>query len=402
MQPHLTSPVGRRQPGVGEVLVVFLRLGLSSFGGPIAHLGYFRRELVERRGWLSEAAYADLIGLCQFLPGPASSQAGFAFGLMRAGPWGGLAAWAGFTLPSAVALAVLGVMVGGITGPIGAAAIHGLKLVAVPIVAQAVIGMARTLAPDLPRALMALAAAALMLGTTAPAMQLVAIAGGALAGLLLCRSQAAEARPPGGWIPSRRAGLLCLALFAAALVPALLLQGRAAHRLVAITADFYRAGALVFGGGHVVLPLLRASLVPRWIGDPAFLAGYGAAQAVPGPLFTFSAYVGAHVAGVPGAAVALIAIFAPGLLLVAAALPFHGRIRESARAQRALAGVNAAVVGILAAALYDPLWITAIASPIDVAIALAGLAALWRWRVPPLAVVLGTVAASLAAAVATP
>jgi chromate transporter len=383
-----------------EVLAAFLTLGLTSFGGPIAHIGYFRREIVERRKWLSEAAYAELVGLCQFLPGPTSSQTGFALGLMRAGPLGGLAAWIAFTLPSALLMLLFAYAADGLSGPIGAAAIHGLKLVAVPIVAQAVIGMARTLTPDATRAVIAIGAGLLILATGLPAMQLAVILLGAIAGLILCRVPEAAPDHAAGWIPSRRAGGICLALFTALLAVALLFASSGGTPLLALAAIFYRAGALVFGGGHVVLPLLHANLVPHWIDDRAFLAGYGFTQAMPGPLFTFSTYLGARVAGPEGAAIALVAIFLPGLLLVAGALPLRQTVAGDSRARRAISGVNAAVVGILAAALYDPLWKTGATSIFDAVIALAGLVLLLRWRVPPLLVVIFTTLACVTTALA--
>jgi chromate transporter len=373
-----------------------LKLGLTSFGGPIAHIGYFRREIVEHRRWLSEAAYAELIGLCQFLPGPASSQAGFALGLMRAGPLGGVAAWAAFTLPSAMVMVLFAYIANRLSGTIGASAIHGLKLVAVPIVAQAVIGMARTLTPDVPRAIIAMAAGLLVLLTGIPSMQIAAIVLGGIAGLIVCKAPTAALQRAAGWIPSRRAGGVCLSVFVVFLLAALLLASTIGNPMVALGAIFYRAGSLVFGGGHVVLPLLRASMVPHWIDDTSFLAGYGVTQAMPGPLFTFSAYLGARVAGVAGAAVALVTIFLPGLLLVSGVLPFHAAIQGDARTRRAIAGVNAAVVGILAAALYNPLWTTGVTSIFDIVFALASLLLLLRWRVPPLLVVVFTVLASIA------
>lgn len=385
-----------------EVFAAFLKLGLTSFGGPIAHIGYYRREIVERRRWLSDAAFADLVGLCQFLPGPGSSQTSFALGLMRAGPLGGLAAWIAFTLPSALLLIVFAYLASGVSGPVGTSAIHGLKLVAVPIVAQAVIGMARTLTPDVQRVAIALAVGMLVLLTAIPSMQIAGIVLGALGGLLACRPPATHARQPGGWIPSHRTGIACLVAFALLLIAALALGSSAPPPLVALAAIFYRTGSLVFGGGHVVLPLLRASMVPHWIDDPSFLTGYGAAQAVPGPLFTFSAYLGARVGGLAGAAVALVAIFLPGLLLVTGFLPLQASIRDNVLARRALAGVNAAVVGILAAALYNPLWTTGVRSLPDIVIALGGLVLLLRWRVPPLVVVIATMAASVAAALSFP
>lgn len=388
-------PPGSPKGTIAEVFAAFLKLGLASFGGPVAHLGYFRREFVERRRWLSETAFADLIGLCQFLPGPASSQTGFALGLMRAGPLGGLAAWAAFTLPSALLLLLFAIVAGRLTSPLGLSAIHGLKLVAIPIVAQAVLGMARTLTPDVRRAAIALGTGLLVSLVAVPAMQIVGIAAGGLAGIALCRGSRSSFAVAEGWLPGRRTGMVCLFLFVLLLVAALGFASDRHSVLIALPAIFFRAGALVFGGGHVVLPLLRASMVPNWIDDPSFLAGYGATQAAPGPLFTFAAYLGARVAGIGGAIIALVAIFLPGLLLVTGFLPVQAAIRSNAWAQRAFAGVNAAVVGILAATLYNPLWSTGVRSFGDAAIAAAGLALLLVWRVAPLFVVVATVAASI-------
>jgi chromate transporter len=379
------------------VFVAFLKLGLTSFGGPIAHIGYFRAEIVERRRWLSEAAFADIVGLCQFLPGPASSQAGFAVGLTRAGVAGGLAAWTAFTLPSVLLIVLFASVVNGVLGPTESSAMHGLKLVAITMVAQAVIGMARTLTPDVQRAAIAVAVAALMLAVGIPAFQIAAILIGAAAGLFFCRPLAGNAHAMTDWAPGKAAAIACVLVFAVLLVLALTLSAFATNPLVALAAIAYRAGSLVFGGGHVVLPLLRASMVPHWIDDQTFLAGYGAAQALPGPLFTFAAFLGFRVIGIAGAGVALIFIFLPGLLLVAAMLPLQRSIRDNLFARRALAGVNAAVVGILAAALYDPLLKKGVQAPFDIVIVLLGLILLMRWKVAPVVIVMLTVAASIAA-----
>ena len=381
-----------------------LRLGLTSFGGPIAHIGHFRREYVVRRGWLDEAAFADLVALCQSLPGPASSQLGVAIGTRRAGLAGGLAAWLGFTLPSAIALTVLGLLATGVDVS-GAGWVHGLKLAAVAIVAQAVYAMARTLATDLPRRLLAVAAAAVALAWATPFSQVAIIAAGAVIGWLVLtapdvpQTTASEAR-----VVSRRTGLIALAGFVVLLVGTPL--ARAADGQVAAMVEAYvRAGALVFGGGHVVLPLLDASVVgPGWVPESAFLAGYGAAQAVPGPLFTFAAYLGTVAEpepnGVLGAAIAIVAIFLPGVLLVIAALPFWDGLRARPAVRRALGGTNAAVVGLLAAALYSPVWTGSVTAPIDVVVAAAGLGLLLTGRVPPVVVVvLAAVAGQLLAVV---
>jgi chromate transporter len=375
-----------------EVLRVFLKLGLSSFGGPIAHLGYFRDEFVTRRRWLDEQAYADLVALCQFLPGPASSQVGFSIGLMRAGYAGALAAWTGFTLPSAIVLLLFAYGVGSLSGPVGGGLLHGLKLVAVAIVAQAVWGMARSLCPDRIRASIAAVAAVIILFSAASVAQIAAILLGAVAGLVLCR----EAPPAAGGhlaMPvSRMVGIAALTVFAMLLAAVLALAGRLPSQGFDLFAAFYRSGALVFGGGHVVLPLLREAFVaPGWIGDDAFLAGYGAAQAVPGPLFTFAAYLGALVTpephGLAGATIGLFGIFLPGLLILIGTLPFWDAFRSRAAAQAAMRGVNAAVVGLLGAALYNPVWTSSVKTSGDFALALISFALLMAWRAPPLVVV---------------
>jgi len=379
---------GRSTPR--EILFIFARLGLTCFGGPIAHIGYFRDAFVVRRRWLDERAYADLVALCQFLPGPASSQVGFSLGLLRGGYAGGLAAWLGFTLPSAVALVLFAYGAGALGGPTGAGLLHGLKLVAVAIVAQAVLGMARSLCPDRSRASIAVAALGLTIFVPGAPSQIGAITLGAAAGLLFCRDGAVSERDGTAAPVSRRMGLLFLGAF---LVLLALSLAPLHDGTLALFAAFYRSGALVFGGGHVVLPLLRdAVVVPGWVSDSTFLAGYGAAQAVPGPLFTFAAYLGA-VANVPpggaaGAAVALVAIFLPGLLALLGTLPFWHALRTRTGARAAMRGINAAVVGLLGAALYDPVWISAVRGPADFAVAVAGFVLLVVWRAPPLIVVL--------------
>jgi chromate transporter len=386
-----------------EVLAVFLKLGLSCFGGPIAHIGYFRDEFVTRKRWLDEQAYADLVALCQFLPGPASSQVGFSIGLMRAGYAGGLAAWTGFTLPSAIILLLFAYGAGSLGGPVGTGLLHGLKLVAVAIVAQAVWGMARSLCPDRERASIAAVAALIILFSPSSLAQIAAIVLGAIAGLLLCRDAPPAAGGHVAMPVSRAAGVLALTAFAVLLAAVLLLAGRMSSQGFDLFAAFYRSGALVFGGGHVVLPLLREAFVtPGWISDDAFLAGYGAAQAVPGPLFTFSAYLGAVVApephGLAGAVLGLFGIFLPGILILIGALPFWDAFRTRAGAQAAMRGVNAAVVGLLGAALYNPLWTTSVKAPGDFAIALVGFVLLVAWRAPPLVVVLVSACGGIALA----
>jgi len=385
-----------------EVLLVFLRLGVSCFGGPIAHIGYFRDEFVLRRHWINEQIYADLVGLCQFLPGPASSQVGFSIGLMRAGYRGGLAAWTGFTLPSAIALALFAYGAGEL-GPVGIGLLHGLKLVAVAIVAQAVWGMARTLCPDRERASIAVAAALIILFSASSVSQLAAILLGGVAGLWLCRTGPPSTTGHVTVPVSRTAGLAALLVFFLLLAGLPVLRGLANSQGIALFEAFYRSGALVFGGGHVVLPLLREAFVtPGWVSDDAFLAGYGAAQAVPGPLFTFAAYLGAIVSGSPhgltGAILGLIGIFLPGVLILMGTLPFWETFRKRAGAQAVMRGVNAAVVGLLGAALYNPVWASSVKTPGDFAIALVGFVLLTVWRAPPLVVVIVSALGGIAVA----
>ena len=377
----------------GEVFRAFLKLGVTSFGGPIAHLGYFHDELVRRRRWIGEAGYADLIALCQFLPGPASSQVGFSLGVLRGGGvLGGLAAWTAFTLPSALLLLAFAYGAAVFSGPLAAGLLHGLKLVAVAVVAQAVWGMARSLAPDRERASIALGAVLLVVFVGGSIGQIGAILLGGIAGLLLCRGTPASTMGHLAFPVSRRAGAMALALFAVLLVLPPLLAGVTGAQATAVFDAFYRSGALVFGGGHVVLPLLRAEVVdPGWVSADSFLAGYGAAQAVPGPLFTFAAYLGAVMGpapnGVAGAAIALAAVFLPGILLVYGTLPFWDAFRARPLAQAAMRGTNAAVVGILGAALYDPVWTSAILDRRDFALALIGFVLLTVWKAPPWGVV---------------
>jgi chromate transporter len=386
-----------------EVLRVFLRLGVTCFGGPIAHIGYFRAEFVLRRHWIDERSYADLVGLCQFLPGPASSQVGFSIGLMRAGYRGGLAAWTGFTLPSAIALVLFAYGAAELGGPVGIGLLHGLKLVAVAIVAQAVWGMARTLCPDRGRASIAVAAALIILFSASSVSQLAAILVGGLAGLWLCRTGPPTTTRHVTVPVSRTAGLVALSVFFLLLAGLPVLRGLANSQGLALFEAFYRSGALVFGGGHVVLPLLREAFVtPGWVGDDAFLAGYGAAQAVPGPLFTFAAYLGAVVTpsphGLTGAVLGLIGIFLPGVLVLVATLPFWETFRKRAGAQAVMRGVNAAVVGLLGAALYNPVWTSSVRTPGDFAIALVGFVLLTVWRAPPLVVVIVSALGGIAVA----
>lgn len=388
-----TMEISKGSPG--EVFRVFLKLGLTSFGGPIAHLGYYRDELVVKRKWIDETAYGDLVALCQFLPGPASSQVGFSLGLLRGGGLlGGLAAWLAFTAPSALILLAFALGAAAFTGPAAEGFLHGLKLVAVAVVAQAIWGMTRTLTPDRPRAGIALAAVVIAVLFADSCGQIAAIAIGAIAGLAFCRQAGMPAATKAklSFPVSRRSGIVALLLFAALFfVPPLIAKATGYQGIVLFDA-FYRSGALVFGGGHVVLPLLRAEVVaPGWVTNDMFLAGYGVAQAVPGPLFTFAAYLGAVVGpppnGVLGATIALGAILLPGLLLVYGMLPFWDGLRTRQSAQATMRGANAAVVGILGAALYNPVWTSAILAPRDFALALGGFLLLTVWKAPPWIVV---------------
>lgn len=397
------TTISARRGSPLEVLRIFLKLGLTCFGGPIAHIGYFRDEFVVRRKWVDEHAYADLVGLCQFLPGPASSQVGFSIGLMRAGYLGAFAAWIGFTLPSAAALVLFAYGAGALSGPVGTGLLHGLKLTAVAIVAQAVWGMARNLCPDRERASIAVVAALIILFSTASVAQIGAIVLGGLVGLWLCRSETPASSGHVEIPVSRTVGLITLGMFFVLLAGLPALRGLTESAGVALFDAFYRSGALVFGGGHVVLPLLREAFVtPGWLSDDAFLAGYGAAQAVPGPLFTFAAYLGTVVYpelhGLAGAALGLIGIFLPGILVLLGTLPFWDSFRKRAGAQAMMRGVNAAVVGVLGAALYDPVWTTTVHTAGDFGIALVGFVLLVAWRAPPFVVVAFSAAAGVATA----
>jgi chromate transporter len=391
---------------VGQVFRAFLQLGLTSFGGPIAHLGYFREAFVVRRQWLGERAYADLVALCQFLPGPASSQVGLSIGLATAGLPGALAAWLGFTMPSAILLVLFGLGVQAWGTRLGSGWLHGLAVVAVAVVAQAVWGMARNLCPDKERAAFATAAAIVVLSAPGPLAQVAVIVLGGVAGWLLLTPADDGKHVPLGIAVPRGLALACLAVFFALLVvpPALIAAEPGAPRSTFELLDsFYRAGSLVFGGGHVVLPLLQQAVVPTgWVSNEAFLAGYGAAQAVPGPLFTFSAYLGVVSGPAPAsiatAALCLVAIFLPSFLLVIGVLPFWDALRQLGVMRAAMMGINAAVVGLLLAALYDPVWTSAIRAPADFALALAAFVLLEAWRVPPWIVVILSAAAGAAIA----
>lgn len=393
----------KRRGSLFEILRVSLRLGLTSFGGPVAHLGYFREEYVQRKQWIDERSYADLVALCQFLPGPASSQVGIGIGYYRGGMLGGFLAWLGFTLPSAIALALFALWYEA-AGYGTSGLVHGLKLAAVAIVAQAVWGMGKSFVTDKGKAAIAMIAAVTLLLWTSAAAQLAVIAASAAAGLLLYRGAAAQesaampaqhAEHPGK-LPGAKlaAGALILFALLLALLPAL--KTVTASPLAAIADSFYRSGSLVFGGGHVVLPLLEKEVVPSgWMSREQFLAGYGAAQVVPGPLFTLAAYLGAVIYGWPGAIAATLAMFLPAFLLVVGALPYWERLRSQAKVRAALTGVHAAVVGILLAALYDPVWTSAVETPADFGLALILFGGLVFWKLPPWVVVAAAAAGGL-------
>lgn len=372
-----------------EVFTAFLKLGLTSFGGPIAHLGYFRHEFVERRSWLDERSYSELVALCQFLPGPASSQVGIAIGLSRGGYLGAIAAWIGFTLPSALALVLFAYGLSFTGDALGSGWLHGLKVGAVAVVALAILGMARTLTPDGPRASIAVIAMAIALALPSAWGQIAAIAFGGIVGASFLRSE-----PPSNDVAlhlpvSRTAGAAALFVFTALLVGLPILAMTAHSQDLRLFDTFYRVGSLVFGGGHVVLPLLQAEVVPSgWVSNDVFLAGYGAAQAAPGPLFTFAAYLGAVIGGWKTALLCLIAIFLPSFLLVVGVLPFWHGLRRRVAAQAVLRGVNAAVVGLLLAAFYDPVWSAGILGKGDFGLAVAAFVLLFLWKTPPWLVVL--------------
>ena len=374
------------------VFLIFLRLGLTSFGGPVAHLGYFREEFVTRRHWLSDRSYADLVALCQFLPGPASSQVGLALGFSRAGYSGALAAWAGFTLPSAIALMLFAIGLSSVGNSFSAGALQGLKIVAVAVVAQAVWGMAKSLCTDAKRITIMLLATCVVLLSTSVWSQVSVIILAGLAGIVLFKPAQLAPHDPLPIRISRRTGSFWLALFFILLIAFPLATEALPNQTLAIVDAFYRAGSLVFGGGHVVLPLLQTEVVPTgWVGEEVFLAGYGATQAMPGPLFTFAAFLGASMTSAPsgwlGGLIALVAIFVPSFLLVIGALPFWEQLRQNVRTQAALGGINASVVGLLLAALYQPVWTSAILSAQDFGLALIAFVALMFWKLPPWLVV---------------
>lgn len=384
-----------------EVFLVFLRLGLTSFGGPVAHLGYFRAEFVARRGWFTEKSYADLVALCQFLPGPASSQVGLSIGLARAGLPGALAAWTAFTLPSALLLTAFGYGVLVLGSDMNGDYLRGLKAAAVAVVAHAVWGMGRSLCPDRQRLTLAVAGTILLVVWPHPLGQVGVILAGGLIGWLFLKSEEARDHALLETTVPRSLAITALAVFILLLAGLPLLAGLFPAQALALFDSFYRSGALVFGGGHVVLPLLQAEVVPPgWIGEDSFLAGYGAAQAVPGPLFTFAAYLGTVMGPIPngviGAAICLVAIFLPSFLLVVGVLPFWERLRHFQPLRRALLGVNAVVVGLLLAALYHPVWTSGVGGPSDFALVLLAFTLLAVWRLPAWLVVMATAAAGAA------
>jgi chromate transporter len=383
---------GQKRNSLLEVLWVSTRLGLTSFGGPIAHLGYFHEEYVKRRKWIDEQSYADLVALCQFLPGPASSQVGIAIGVARAGLFGGITAWLGFTMPSALALTAFALGIGAFANAADAGWLHGLKIVAVAVVAQAVWGMARSLCPDRERATIAILGSLVTLAWPTAVGQLSSIAIAAIAGLTIFRGSSSSSISHMRFPVNKKTGMAAWTIFFALLLGLPLLRQLWASHALEVFDSFFRVGSLVFGGGHVVLPLLQSEVVnPGWVTNEQFVAGYGAAQAVPGPLFTFSAYLGAVMAEPPnglfGAILTLIAIFLPSFLLIAGALPFWDLLRSVPVFQSALKGVNAAVVGLLLTALYRPVWTSAIHSPADFGLGLIAFGLLMFWKFPPWLVV---------------
>ena len=393
----------KHKGSVAEVFKTFLKLGFTSFGGPIAHIGYFRQELIEKKQWVNEHQFSQLLAICQFLPGPASSQLGFALGLLRAGWLGALAAFLAFTLPSALLLVSFASVLPLLSNPIGTAIIHGLKLVAVAVVADAVYGMSKKLCPDIQRRMIAIVAAGALLLISAAWAQVMIIVAGAIAGTFFCRASVAAVKNNIQIVYSKKLGLILLAIFLLLLLVSVLVSEQSGF--IAIGQAFYRAGALVFGGGHVVLPLLEDAVVNTgWVSNENFLAGYGASQAIPGPMFAFSAYLGSIIpaAIIPasdqiswlGALVALVFMFLPGFLLIAAVLPMWQTIANNPTATNAITGINAVVVGILGAALYDPIFTSSVNSIYDLAISIIALSMLIMWRISPLLTVIWCVIAS--------
>ncbi|GGB66332.1 chromate transporter [Fictibacillus barbaricus] len=378
---------GNRFKTLLEILLVSTRLGFTSFGGPIAHLGYFHEEYVRKRKWMDEKNYADLVALCQFLPGPASSQVGIGIGVMRGGVLGGIVSFIGFSLPSVLALIVFALILQGLNVA-DLSWIHGLKIVAVAVVAHAILGMAEKLTPDLKRKTIALFAlvGTLLWQTAFTQVGVIVLAG--ILGFLLYREQAGSEDSNFEFPVSKKFAVICLAIFFTLLLILPILRETTSISWIAIFDSFYRSGSLVFGGGHVVLPLLEREFVPTdWISEEAFLAGYGAAQAVPGPLFTFAAYIGAVMNGWQGGLLATFAIFLPAFLLILGALPFWNILRCNPKIKGALMGVNAAVVGILISAFYKPIWTSTILTPLDFAFAAVLFSMLVYWKLPPWVIV---------------
>jgi chromate transporter len=392
---------GQTEVSLNTVFFIFLRLGLTSFGGPIAHLSYFRDEFVIRRKWFDEQTYGDLIALCQFLPGPASSQVGIGIGLAKAGLPGALAAWVGFTLPSALALILFGISFSALSGMTNQGWLHGLKIVAVAVVAQAVWGLARTLCPDRQRMTIMVLAAIAVLAWPIAGIQVAIIAASGLAGLVFLRFNSISQHVSLGINLSRRFSVAALTIFFVLLIGLPLLSAKIQSHPLAMVDHFYRAGSLVFGGGHIVLPLLQNEVVqPGWVSNDIFLAGYGAAQAVPGPLFTFAAYLGTVMTPAPngwmGGLICLVAIFLPSFLLVIGILPFWDDLRQLVSIRSALSGINAGVVGLLLAALYRPVWASGILTAADFGLAIAAFTLLQFWKVPPWLVVILSAAGGIA------
>jgi len=382
---------------VAAVFLTFLQLGLTSFGGPVAHLGYFREAFVERRRWLDERSYADLVALCQFLPGPASSQVGIGIGLAKAGLPGAFAAWLGFTLPSALALIIFGYGILEFQEVIPLGVLHGLKVVAVAVVAQAVWGMGRTLCPDTPRISLAVIATVAVIASPTPLMQVAVIVAGGIAGLIFLQTDMDKSDSSLGIDISRGVAITAIVFFFALLLGLPLIAGAYPSQGLSLFDSFYRSGSLVFGGGHVVLPLLQSEVVPTgWVSNDNFLAGYGAAQAVPGPLFTFAAYLGTVTGPTPngwiGGLICLAAIFLPSFLLVVGVLPFWDGLRQLGPVRKALTGINAVVVGLLLAALYSPVWTSGILSAGDFALGICAFTLLVFWKLPAWLIVILTAA----------
>lgn len=387
----------KQQPGSSVspwlVFLIFLRLGLTSFGGPVAHLGYFRDELIVRRRWMTERQYADLLALCHFLPGPSSSQVGLGLGISQAGYAGAFAAWLGFTMPSALILMLIAFGISANRDIIPSSVLHGLAIVAVAVIAQAVWGMTRSLCPDRPRITIMVAVTCYLLLFPSTWGQSIAILVAAILGVFIFKPDANEQDTPLNTPIKRNHGVVWLSLFFILLFALPVLAKLFPSQALMLFDAFYRAGSLVFGGGHVILPLLQAETVPNGLVSPeAFLAGYGATQAMPGPLFTFAAFLGASMSTPYGAFVTgmicLLAIFLPSFLLVVGALPFWESLRHHRIIRAALMGVNAAVVGLLLAALYSHAWVDAIRSTKDFALALVALIALMTWKLPPWLVVI--------------